>query len=437
MRVWLALGLLLGLAGAAAGQEQSAEEQAIASKKPFLRISLEETSAIPGQALIYRIEILTPTFLPKPPIFPSFEVPDVMVRLPERASGPISESIERETWAGVGRSYRLTPMVPGRFTIPAGVIKVTYADPETSAPVVVNLRTEPLSFVAARPPGTEDLDPFIAAENIEIEQTVSDDPEALAPGDSIVREVTVRIDGVSPLFIPPLIPPVESNVIASYPAEPAIAETDDRGVLSGTRVDRVTYIAQAGGQVALPEISIRWFNLESGKVESGSVPGIALEISGPPPSAEPFDWTRLALLMLAGAVVLGLVSWGVYLLSPRIAAWRSRRHAEWLASESFAYRKAEAAIRGRRFNDATAAIALWRRRASGRGGRADAALDAAMARLGQSIYGVASGSGGVPGTEAWSAALAALKPSRRDRRSTHTEGGHPLPPLNPSAPAAG
>ncbi|MEP2116709.1 hypothetical protein, partial [Bauldia litoralis] len=118
-------------------------------------------------------------------------------------------------------------------------------------------------------------------------------------------------------------------------------------------------------------------------------------------------------------------------------AWRSRRHAEWLASESFAYRKAEAAIRGRRFNDATAAIALWRRRASGRGGRADAALDAAMARLGQSIYGVASGSGGVPGTEAWSAALAALKPSRRDRRSTHTEGGHPLPPLNPSAPAAG
>ncbi len=54
--------------------------------QPLLRASFEKTVAVPGQTLLLEVTILVPTWMPKPPEFPIFDLPDVSVRLPEGSS---------------------------------------------------------------------------------------------------------------------------------------------------------------------------------------------------------------------------------------------------------------------------------------------------------------------------------------------------------------
>jgi hypothetical protein len=187
---------------------------------PVLEVTFEETEAIPGQPLSLRLTVLVPTFLPHPPVWPSLEAPNLLVRLPERSTNPTSARVGDETWSGVTRNYRISPMVPGDFTIPPQEVIVTYADPDSNEAVKATLRTEAVAFRGVVPEGAEGLDPFIAADALELEQTVDGEPGAMAPGDSVTRAVVATVSGTSPMFLPDLLVPVVVDGIASYPDEP-------------------------------------------------------------------------------------------------------------------------------------------------------------------------------------------------------------------------
>ena len=75
-----------------------------ARDQPVLRVAIEETETIPGQPINLRMTVLVPTFMPKPPVWPSFEAPNLLVRIPPRGGGPTSERIGGQTWSGVAAS---------------------------------------------------------------------------------------------------------------------------------------------------------------------------------------------------------------------------------------------------------------------------------------------------------------------------------------------
>ena len=53
---------------------------------PIIRVSLEPEAVNVGEAAELRITVLGPTWFPEPPEFPSFEVPNALVRLPPNSS---------------------------------------------------------------------------------------------------------------------------------------------------------------------------------------------------------------------------------------------------------------------------------------------------------------------------------------------------------------
>ena len=179
-----------------------AEEKVKATPQPLLRTNLETTVAVPGQVLILEVTILVPTWMLKPPEFPTFELPDVRVQLPEGASRPAMERFDGEIWSGVTRDYQLSPMIVGKFRIPPQSVTVTFADPETRAAIVVDLPMGEVVFEGRAPVGAEDLDPFIAAEALSLEQELDGDPQNLEPGLAFTRTVTARVAGASPIFLP-------------------------------------------------------------------------------------------------------------------------------------------------------------------------------------------------------------------------------------------
>lgn len=418
---------------AALGGVPSALAQDTAGDAPVLEMSFEETETVPGQPLTLRLTVYVPTYLPKPPVWPSLEAPNLLVRLPERSTGPVSKPIGGQTWSGVSRRYLISPMVPGAFSLPPQEVGVTYADPETNEPVRATLVTEAIAFRGTVPEGAEGLDPFLAATSLSLDQTVEGEPGAMTPGDSVTRTVTARIAGTSSMFVPDLLPDAVIPGVAAYPSAPATSDKDERGTLSGERTESVTYVAEGGGSGEAPAISLDWYNLTSGKVETARVPGFSIAVDGPPVDAgTPRDWRAVALAVGAAVASLGLAALAAVRLVPRVRHAWARQHAAHLASEAYAFGRLKTVVARRDGRALYGALDVWAGRLDGPDPRRRPDVTSALTAIGAARYGGGRASGE---EAAWHALSQALRVARHDahrRRATDA-----LPPLNPGAdPAA-
>lgn len=419
-------------AGNAAADTAAAPDEPApaAADQPTLQIDFPETEAIPGQPLNLRVTVLVPTFMTKPPVWPTLEMPNLLVRLPEGATSPTSQRVGGETWSGVTRRYQLSPMVPGDFTIPPQEVRVTWT-PDGGTPETMALPMPAVTLKGVLPEGAEGLDPFLAAASLDLTQEIEGTTEGMAPGDSFARTVTVKVDGVSPMFVPSLLPPGEVAGLAAYPADPVVEEASNRGKVSGTRTERVTYVAEGGGAGTLPAVSLDWFDIDGGAVDTASLDAVAVSIDGPPAaSAEPRDWRAIATaaLLVLVAVVIAIVL--ILRIAPRVRRFAARRHAAHVASEGYAWHALQRAVARRDDAALRPALDLWAERVPGADPRQDDALEMALLALGAARYGTSGkGSGESDPAAAWAALAAALPAARHRARAQRLQGS--LPPLNP------
>lgn len=383
---------------------------------PQITVEAPEEPVLVGQPAIVRIKVLVPSFMPQPPEFPSLEQQNLLVRLPERASGPVSETVNGETWSGVQRSYRVYPLIAGDITFEAQTVAVTYADPNTSAPVQATVDLPPVKITAEIPAGAEGLDPLIIATGFTLEQKLEGATDMQA-GDAITRALTARISGTTPLLIPVLTLQQQSPLLRAYPKEPRISESEDRGVLSGQRLEEVVYIAQQDGVTQLPAVSIDWFNLQTNQVETASVP--ATELTLAPPKWHPPSWQEVVKMAALAAVAVFAIGALWRFLSPRIRDLRKVRRERYLASQRCAVDALKAAVQAHDLNATYAALELW----GSRGGnpRNTEKLRDCLTRIGAARYS------GRDQSEDWSSALHSLT-SLQDAAA---RGKGALPPLNP------
>lgn len=350
---------------------------------PIIETQLDHTEVVPGQSVTLRLNILVPTWMPKPPELPSFEATNLRVRRPANGSTAISRRVDGTTWSGISRRYLLTPMVPGRFELRQQTIPLTYIGEDGTTPIKINAMTDPISLTGILPQGTENLDPFIAAEALELTQELSGPSTKLAPGASMIRSVTARIKGASPIVLPSLLPAVKIPAVRVYPDTPQVAEKDDGKTLSGTRIERETFMALGGGTGQVPAIRLDWFNLSTGKVESAEVPGFEISVTGPPVQSKEKmqvpNWRLLLLLAVTGLAMLLLVS----RLLPRLRRAIKDQRAAHLASESHARIMLLRAISQRDYPATTHWLGEWRARLTF---PEPAAITGLMAQVGATIY---------------------------------------------------
>jgi hypothetical protein len=404
--------------------------EADAPQAPLLRVDFPETEAIPGQPLTLRLTVLVPTFMPAPPVWPTLEAPNLLVRLPEGATGPVSERIGGATWSGIARRYQISPMVPGSFAIPAQEVAVTWRDPETGDDARTTLSTEPIAFSGVIPAGAEELDPFVAAEELELTQEIDSDPAAMVPGDSVTRTLTVRVEGVSPMFLPDLLAPVNLAGVAAYPEEPVLAERQDRGATGGTRTERVTYVAEGGGGGTVPPVALEWFNIAAGAVETARADGFAIAVEGPPAArAEPRDQRIVIAAVLSGLLLAAVALVVVRSAVPRLKSAIDTRLERWRSSEAFAWRDLSRAVSRRDHAALRPALDLWAARVEGPDPRRNVDVQAALLAFGAALYGAGKSAPASAGrADAWNALRQSLLAARRISRTR--EQSRALPPLN-------
>jgi len=400
----------------------------VQASEPLVEVTFEETSTVPGQPLSLRVTVLVPTWLPKPVVFPSLEAPNILVRTPEGSTGPTSRTIEGETWSGVTRRYSITPMVPGRFDIAGQELVITWAEPGQTDPLEARVALDPVVIEGVVPEGAEDLDPFIAAQSLSLSRDVSDVQMPLQPGDSVTLTVTAQIEGVSGMFLPPLMPPFVIDGVAVYPAEPRVADTENRGDISGSRTESLTLLAEGGGRGQVPPVSLRWYNLTTKEVETATLDALDLEVDGPVLSGDRSD-PRAVVLGAIAAALLGALGWVLYRwLAPKLRRYLADRQARLHASERWAYAQVTAAVDAEDIAALMQRLEIWAMRCA-EDPRGVDPLYSALSALGSARYGQHES----PQSDAWRGVKSALQPTRTKVQypSRHRPD---LPPLNPTTP---
>lgn len=392
---------------------------------PIVEAELSETEVLVGQPIRLQVKVLVPTYMPKPPVYPTIELPDLMVRLPDRATTPTSERRDGESLSGTIRTYRLYPLAAGTFVIPAQALSLTYADPVTNAPVTADADMGAQSFTATLPAAAQALDPPVIAAGFTLEQKIEGDT-SLSVGDAITRTVTAQIDGTTPVLIPPLIPGDAPDALRAYPKEPRVAETEERGTLSGARTETVTYLVQTDGTAELPAISIEWYDTGSQSIQTANLPAVPLTLAPAPPP--PPDYRKLAQWGVLVIAAMGLLWLLVRRYFTHVTAAFIHARNRYQSTEHAAAKQVQRAISSKNLTETYSALEAWSTRAQALEPSDWLDTRKALIFLGSNTYG-ASGHGEQNGWRNLSKSFDTLRKTNNRRHFT-LKNRRILPQLN-------
>lgn len=388
--------------------------------QPRVTATLSAEATAVGQPLSLSVEVLVPSFMPKPPVFPDLEQTRLLVRLPPRAGSPVTRKVEGEDWSGVSRRYLLTPLREGRYTLPESAVLVTWRGEGADGDLQAEAVLPPIVFESTVPAAAAGLTPPLLSEALVLEQSIEGGPE-ISAGQAVIRTVTARIDGVTPILLPPLLPQDETLPgLRAYPAEVQVDEQEDRGQISGTRTEKITYIAAAAGSAELPPVTLSWYDLSAQEVKTETLPGLTLTISAPPPVPKtPGQIAAAAAAVLAAAVLLFAA---MRILRPIARVRLEKSRAARRASEAYARKQVKTALSAQDLSALHLTFQAWcARLPRAASAEARAAFPAIAAPLGAARFAARPAG---PGSSCWATAarnfdqLSSRLQTRKNRAKT-------------------
>ena len=288
----------------------------------------------------------------------------------------------------IERRYAIFPQSSGELHIPALRFDGEVADLEAGSDSFtrlfmpgrrVRLRTEDYRLdVRPRPPEFE-AETWLPGRTLSLVEQWSEDPPALQVGEPLTRTIVVQAAGLRGDQLPEIEMQTPDGVRV-YPDQPTIRTASDSDLVYGSREQRFAFVPLQEGEVALPEIRIRWWDTTADAAATALIPSRILSAGSAPAEAaglvdalSPSRSTLEAesgLLANGGAAASGAdwrwVSIALFALwaATALGWWRSRRGVPEQAPEDAG---APAMARARRALNAACA-----------GGRPEGARDALL-----------------------------------------------------------
>ncbi|HLG48382.1 MAG TPA: hypothetical protein VKY24_19210 [Reyranella sp.] len=397
MRCWLVLLALL-LAAPAWAQQPVVVRTSV---KP-------EKEAVIGQRIALYVDVLFAGEMTRPPRVVVPEPAGAQVLRFESQATTMSDRIGDVAYTGQRFEFALYARRGGVLTVPAAEVSLL----DRAGNVAGTVPGQPVSVAVAVPPGVDAGAPVIATTQVTLQERWSPAPKGpFKAGDALVRTVTREADDVPAMAMPPL-SFAAPNGVRVYVDPRQSDDRQDRGTVTGRRVDRATYVFEAGGRFELAGLRQPWWDLEARQLRTDRLPSVTVEVTAPPVPIDPWRFIApmLALLVLLAAERR---------VEPTVRAWYAERQALWLLSEPKAYRDLAEACRSDDLRNIYRAFTIWRLRAR----RVPAAISLAEA-LEEALFASA------PWSRERSRAL--LRDVAAIRRQMHrSPAATGLPPLNP------
>ena len=436
--------VLLGLMFLASGAANAAAE-------PQVRVKIDATQPVGvGQQIRVNVTVLAPNFFLSAPQFPLFDLPGAIVTLPEEVALNSTEKINGESYAGIQRSYLVTPQRAGTFALPPASITFTYAAEPGKPGVAATLTLPPESFSVLALPGSEANAPSALVAKVVMTQTLDRDTKTIKAGDALTRTVETVAADTQAMMIPP--PAFDAPAgVRVYVRDPIVDDVkNDRGDFTGgRRTDSATYVFETPGSYLLPAIDVVWYDQKNDRQLVATAPAIDVAVApaspagndiAPPELQTPTTddtrdmWRGVLTWPVGVAAAITAVLCLAFAYRRRIAAWLCARRAAREASEAAAFAQLRTACTTGDATEAYRALGHW---AQHLGFKSIAALcECAPAlypetsALERRLFSASPMRGPWNGATLFSAAVAA-RASRRGASRTATWRSAALPPLNP------
>jgi len=231
------------------------------------------------------------------------------------------------------KQYALFPQQTGRLGIAPVMAEVRLPsgssfDPFRTGGEIRRLRSQQ-AFIDVEAIPTEYKAPYwLPANKIELREDWQGDLSGLIAGEPITRSLTLVAEGLTAAQLPELVL-LQIDGIKQYPDQPGLQDKRSSRGVNGTRVQKVALIPGAAGSYMLPEISLPWWNLQTGKPETATIPARELIVNAAlnaiearsatpsehiPATARPAVetqrfWLWLSLLLACGWALSALYWW--------------------------------------------------------------------------------------------------------------------------------
>jgi len=187
------------------------------------------------------------------------------------------------------KQYALFPQQTGRLGIAPVMAEVRLPsgssfDPFQTGGEIRRLRSQQVFIDVEVIPAEFDAPYWLPANKIELREDWQGDLVGLVAGEPITRSLTLVAEGLTAAQLPELML-AQIDGIKQYPDQPGLQDKRSSKGINGTRVQKVALIPGAAGSYMLPEISLPWWNLRTGKLETATIPARELIVNAAPSTA--------------------------------------------------------------------------------------------------------------------------------------------------------
>lgn len=270
--------------------------------------------AVPGQRIKLEVTVATPRWFTAGTRIKLPEVPGLILLQNQDFAANATERRGGESWTVQRWSLDVFATRAGSITIPPLQVSVAVSRSPTET-YNATLATQPLILSTEIPPALREVESWVASPSVSLRQTI-DGALDTYPGAAISRRVTIKATDVMAMLLP-RIDTLSDTLLQSYPEPPVLRNSSNRGSLSATRSDSITWIATAPGASVIPGASVHWWNTETGELTTLTTDPLSILISGEAPAAAPSQQDRIqqtvafTLLLLGALMLWRLLRWGL------------------------------------------------------------------------------------------------------------------------------
>ncbi len=219
-------------------------------------------------------------------------------------------------WQGLRYSLLFYPQREGRLEVPPFDVQFSASAGFGTEPARFAFRTPPVTVDVRLPPGAERSGLLVTTGSFSMEaswtpQVPTDGALELKVGDSLALEVKRQAEDVPGMVFAPL-PDFSIEGLAAYPEAPVVKDSVNRGSLTGSRSDSITFICEREGRYSIPELRFQWWDPGREVLSEKVIPALELDVAANPafasgPSAQEksgFSLNPKALGMLVALLAL-------------------------------------------------------------------------------------------------------------------------------------
>jgi hypothetical protein len=302
-----------------------------AQEGPLARASLSGADTVwVGQQVKVSIELLAPGYFSSAATF-DLPDPDGVVLMPPQDHPVVDgETIDGIYYTVQRHELAAWPMRAGAQSIPPLSIRFAFKrSPLDPDGVPAEVTTPSLPFSVKVPPGAQALGTVISARDLSVEDQWQPQPATgpIVAGTAFKRTITFSAPDVPGMVFPPF-PSGTIEGLGVY-ARHRLDDHSDRGMLTGSRQDEITYVCERPGTFTIPAVQFTWFDLDAQQLRTREFSAHTFEVVANPALSSTGSVARssldrstwLAATTAVALAVLALLTLRRPRARQRIAAW--------------------------------------------------------------------------------------------------------------------